>query len=116
MRDHAADEGRHHAYFAAFLRLLWAALEPAERRQASRLVPSSSTPSFWPDPEPRQELTAYEIAPEHVEQVLRETYAPHLVAAHASSAARRTLRYFEELGAFADQRAHDQLHELGLCG
>ncbi|HET9081693.1 MAG TPA: diiron oxygenase [Trebonia sp.] len=117
VRDHAVDEGRHHAYFAAFLRLLWAALDPAERRQASRLVPQLIDAFLRPDlPTLRQELTAYGITPEDVEQILAETYAPHVVAAHARSTARHTLRYFDELGAFDDQRARDQLHEHGLAG
>lgn len=117
VRDHAADEGRHHAYFAAFLRLLWAALDPAERLRAGRLVPQLIDVFLRPDlPALRQELLAYGMTPDQADQVLAETYAPHLVAAHSSSAAQRTLGYFEELGAFADQRALDRLRHYGLAG
>lgn len=34
VRDHAKDEGRHHAYFVAFLRYLWAQLDRPLRRTA----------------------------------------------------------------------------------
>lgn len=117
IRDHAVDEGRHHAYFAHFLRRLWDVLDPAGRRTAGALVPRLMDAFLRPDlPALRVELAGYGLARDEVRQVVSEVYAPEVVAAHARSTSQQTRRYFTELGAFDSAEAQEELHRYGLLG
>ncbi|OUC79303.1 diiron oxygenase, partial [Streptomyces swartbergensis] len=92
IRDHAADEGRHHVYFAAFLRYLWAALDPMARREAALIAAF-----LQPDTDAvRAELLGYGLTRDDAEQVLAEVYdertvAAHTRAAHTRATAKRTI-------------------------
>ncbi|MFH8337118.1 diiron oxygenase [Streptomyces sp. AM6-12] len=115
IRDHALDEGRHHAYFAHFLHRLWAHLEPAERETAGRLVPALMDAFLRPDLDAlREELTAYELTGDDAEQVLAEVYTPEVLSSHARATSQQTRRYFRELGAFESAAARDALAAYGL--
>ncbi|MEV5873802.1 diiron oxygenase [Streptomyces sp. NPDC052101] len=117
IRDHAVDEGRHHAYFAHFLHLLWARLEPAERRTAGRLVPSLMDAFLRPDLDAlRTELAGYDLTRDEVEQVAAEVYTPEVLGEHARATSQQTRRYFRDLGAFDTARAQDELAAYGLLG
>ncbi|MEU1513136.1 diiron oxygenase [Streptomyces sp. NPDC005811] len=110
IRDHALDEGRHHAYFAHFLQRLWAELDPAERRTASRLVPRLMDAFLRPDLDAlREELTGYGLSKDDAEQVLAEVYTPKVLGAHFRATSQQTRRYFHELGAFDDPMARAAL-------
>ncbi|KAB1935297.1 diiron oxygenase [Micromonospora sp. ALFpr18c] len=119
IRDHALDEGRHHAYFVAFLRVMWGQLDPTLREQAVALVPELIMTFIRPDlPGLRDELLGYGLTPDQVEQVLAETYPDHVVSAYARETAAQTVRYFTELGAMDSERIraeflrHDLLKEV----
>jgi hypothetical protein len=117
IRDHASDEGRHHAYFAAFLRHLWGQLSSAERRLAGQLVPRLAAAFLEPDlASIGAELTGYGLSRDEVACVLAEVYSPETVAEHARLTARHSLRYFEELGAFAAPEAQAGLVAYGFAG
>ncbi|HET6356855.1 diiron oxygenase [Streptomyces sp.] len=114
IRDHALDEGRHHAYFAVFLRHLWAQLLPRERQFAGRLVPKLMDAFLLPDLESlRTELTGYGLSADQVEQIIAEVYTPEVLSRHSRATSRMTRRYFEQLGAFDDPRALAELHAHG---
>jgi hypothetical protein len=116
VRDHASDEGRHHAYFAAFLRHLWGGLDPAGRRAAGRLLPALMHAFLQPDVDAiRVELVGYGLSRDAAEQVLREVYAPEVVRAHSRAVSQQTRRYFEDLDAFEDPEALDQLAAYGFA-
>ncbi|NWF29771.1 diiron oxygenase [Streptomyces sp. PKU-EA00015] len=116
IRDHAADEGRHHAYFAAFLRHLWGQLSTAERQFAGRLVPQLMDAFLLPDLESlRAELTGYGLSKEQVEQVVGEVYTPEVLSRHSRATSRMTRRYLDQLGAFDDPRAQAELHAHGYA-
>ncbi|MFF2773864.1 diiron oxygenase [Streptomyces sp. NPDC058052] len=115
VRDHASDEGRHHAYFAVFLRHLWGQLSPSERRTAGLLVPRLIEAFLRPDlPAVRHELDGYGLSRDEAERVIAETYTPEAVGAHLAATSRQTVRYFEGLGAFDDPEAADELRRHGI--
>ncbi|MFE2644587.1 diiron oxygenase [Streptomyces nigra] len=117
IRDHALDEGRHHAYFAVFLRHLWAQLSPPERRLAGRLVPRLMDAFLLPDLDSlRIELTGYGLSTDEAEQVITEVYTPDVLSEHTRVTSRMTRRYFEQLGAFDDPAALADLHAHGYTG
>ncbi len=117
IRDHAKDEGRHHAYFASFLRILWAQLDPAMRRVASRLVPRLIKAFLEPDrPAVRAELLGYGLTRDTVEGVLDEVYHPVVVSDHVRRVARKTVEYFTAVGALEDSAARAEFEHYLLVG
>ncbi|MDX8053969.1 diiron oxygenase [Lentzea sp. BCCO 10_0798] len=115
IRDHAQDEGRHHAYFASFLKYLWAQLDPAVRRELGPLLPDLVLAFLHPDlPAVREELLGYGLSRDDAEQVLAEVYDEHTVREYARDTARLTLRHFASVGVLDDPAARDRFEELGL--
>ncbi|MFJ7335488.1 diiron oxygenase [Streptomyces sp. NPDC101110] len=115
IRDHAADEGRHHVYFAAFLRYLWAALDPAARREAALLVPRLIAAFLQPDLDAvRAELLGYGLTRDDAEQVLAEVYDAKTVAAHTRATAKRTISYFVALDVLDDPMVEHEFRAHGL--
>lgn len=115
IRTHALDEGRHHAYFASFLRFLWAQLDPKLRTFAGGLVPRLVMTFLAPDLAAlRAELEGYSLTRDEVEQVLAEVYAPHVVASHARAVSRQTIAHFTAVGAFDDAAVVEELASYGL--
>jgi hypothetical protein len=116
IRDHALDEGRHHAYFAVFLRHLWGALDPARRRLAGRLAPRLMDAFLHPDLESmRTELVGHGMSKDLAEQVLGEVYTPAVLSRQMRATSRLTRRYLDELGAFDDPQAAAELHTYGYA-
>jgi hypothetical protein len=113
--DHAQDEGRHHAYFAVFLKFLWGQLTRAQRQRAALWVPRLADAFLGPDlAAVRGELTGYGMRRTEVDQVLAETFAADRTGRHRTAMARHTLRYFEELDAFDSQEGREALWEHGF--
>jgi hypothetical protein len=100
VRDHAEDEGRHHAYFRHFLTLLWHALDARQRRALGPLLPEIIDAFLAPDRHAHaHSLAAGGLSASEVAQVLAESYpAP---AGNARAAA-PTVRYFAEVGVLDD--------------
>jgi hypothetical protein len=116
IRDHAQDEGRHHAYFATFLKYLWRQLDPAVRRELGPLLPDLVLAFLHPDlPAVRQELLGYGLSRDDTEQVIAEVYDERTVREFARDTARLTLRHFASVGVFDDPAARDRFEELGLA-
>ncbi|PZT71872.1 MULTISPECIES: diiron oxygenase [unclassified Streptomyces] len=100
VQDHAADEGRHHTYFALFLKELWAQSDRAARRDVALLVPRMIDAFLRPDlPALRAELAGYGIGRDATEQILAEVFPEDLVRAASRNSARQTVRYLAQLGA-----------------
>ncbi|WP_433386937.1 diiron oxygenase [Micromonospora sp. KLBMP9576] len=115
IQDHAQDEGRHHAYFADFLRHMWRQLSPAERRRAGALVPRLIDAFLRPDlPAIRAELAGYGFDAGEVERIVSETYPPEVITLHTTTTSRQTMRHFDALGAFDGGPAAEELHRYGL--
>lgn len=115
IRDHAQDEGRHHAYFAVFLRQLWHQAGPGVRRAVGPLVPDLVFAFLNPDlPAVRAELLGYGLSRDDAEQVVAEVYDERTVREYARDTARLTMRHFAAVGALDDVATRDRAEELGL--
>jgi hypothetical protein len=115
IRDHAADEGRHHAYFAAFLRFLWAQLDRRTRRRAALLAPRLIDTFLRPDFDAaRLDLAGYGLARDSIEQILHEVYTDEVIREHVRSTARQTVRYLVALDVLDDPEAVAEFHRYGL--
>ncbi len=115
VRDHAMDEGRHHTYFALFLKELWAQSDPAERRVIGTLAPLMVDAFLRPDlPALHEELTGYGLDRDTVEQVLAEVFPQSLLRKSARDASQQTVQHFRRLGALDDPeiRAAFETYEL----
>lgn len=115
VRDHAVDEGRHHAYFAQYLRHLWAALDADERRFAACLFPELIDVFLRPDTaDVGEELLGYGLSRDDVEEVLADTFDEQVQAAYSRATAARLLGYLDEIGVLDDPRALDLARERDL--
>ena len=115
VRDHAEDEGRHHAYFRALLRELWPRLGDTQQRRLGVLVPRLVHGFLAPDlPHLRRLLDSVGLPAAEVDTVLDEAYAPERVAAEVAHAARRTVGYFAEVGALEHGSVADAFGRAGL--
>jgi hypothetical protein len=116
LQDHAVDEGRHHAFFAAFARHLWARLDTSERRWAGRLIPQLIDIFLHVDVAAIEaDLRTADLSPDEARQVAEETFLAADVAAQKRQTASRTIRYFDELDAFRDDEAQASLVRYGLA-
>ncbi|MCX4823170.1 diiron oxygenase [Streptomyces sp. NBC_01142] len=100
LRDHALDEGRHHTYFAIFLKYLWGQLSRSERRTAALMVPQLIHAFLRPDVDAmRGELKGYGFAEDAARQVVAEVLPESLIQESARTSATQTVRLFSTLGA-----------------
>jgi hypothetical protein len=115
LQDHAVDEGRHHAFFAAFARHLWVRLDAAERRWAGRLIPQLIDIFLTIDVGAVEaDLRAAGLSADDARHVIGETYLGPEATAQKRQAASRTIRYFGELEAFRPGEAQASLVRYGL--
>lgn len=115
IRDHASDEGRHHAFFAYFLRVLWGALTPNERTWSAIVVPRLINAFLAPDEDAvRNDLLFAGLGEDAVEQILSETYRTSGAHRQMAASATQTLSYFRTLGAFDTQQSIEELNRYGL--
>ena len=99
IRDHARDEGRHHAFFSAFFRDLWVRQDPAVRTRAARCLPQLIRGSLLPYIDPlRDALGEAGLDPPQTEEVLHDSYPIERLEAEMRSTARHTVQLFEETG------------------
>ncbi|MFI7002703.1 diiron oxygenase [Nocardia sp. NPDC050175] len=115
IRDHAADEGRHHTYFAHFLKELWAQSDRSTRRIAGLLAPEMILAFLRPDvPAMRAELVGYGFSRDTTEQILAEILPEELIQATARGAAQQTVRHFARLGVLDDAETMEAFQKHGL--
>ncbi|WP_380282914.1 diiron oxygenase [Kitasatospora purpeofusca] len=115
IRDHAMDEGRHHAYFAAFLHHLWGSLDIRQRQRAALLVPDLIDAFLQPDREAvRAELAGYGLTTDESYQVVAEVFTDEVVAQHTAATARQTVRHFAGLGVLDVPEVQERFLASGL--
>ncbi|POX58221.1 hypothetical protein C3492_39255 [Streptomyces sp. Ru62] len=115
VRDHALDEGRHHAYFAIFLRHLWGQLTPAVRHRAALQVPRLIRIFTDPDvPSVEAEITGYGLARDDAKRIVAELFPDAAVAAYAKNVAQQTVRHFASVGALDDEQVRTEFATHGL--
>ena len=115
VRDHAEDEGRHHAYFAAFFRELWQGMSPALRERAARCLPELVGRSLTPDLVPvRASLRAAGLGEAAVREIVADCHAPGLLRENVRNSARHTFHLFESVGVMDVPGARDAFTTAGL--
>jgi P-aminobenzoate N-oxygenase AurF/Coenzyme PQQ synthesis protein D (PqqD) len=115
VRDHAEDEGRHHAYFRSVLNRFWPALSPPERRALGPLLPGIVTAFLEPDyAYIRRALVAVGLDPDRAGQVVADSYPRAEVRRSCAEAARWTVRYVAEIGALDDPGTKAEFRAEGL--
>jgi hypothetical protein len=115
VRDHAEDEGRHHAYFRQVLRAFWPALSARERQAIGPLIPATVLAFLEPDYRATGlALRDIGLTGEEVSQVLAEALPHHQMVANAAKAARSAISYLAEAGALADPATAEAFAASGL--
>jgi hypothetical protein len=115
IRDHAVDEGRHHAYFASFLRHLWPQLSESEHQLAGRVVGPLIAVFLDPDVAGvRQDLASCGLSEDRIDEVVAECFAPERLQFQRQAMARQTLQYFTELGCFEHSEPQAALYKQRL--
>ncbi|MFC7930737.1 diiron oxygenase [Streptomyces cinereoruber] len=115
VRDHALDEGRHHAYFAVFLRHLWGQLTPATRRRAALRVPRLIRIFTDPDvPSVEREVVGYGFSRDDARRIVTELFPDAAVTAYAKTVSQQTVRHFASVGALDDEQVRAEFAAHGL--
>ncbi len=115
VRDHARDEGWHHAFFSWLFRELWAQQPPTLRVRIARCLPELIRSSLLPDLRPvRAALGATGLTPTQVEEVVRDSYSRVEVEKGMRAAARHALWLFEETGVLGVDGGREAFHAAGL--
>jgi hypothetical protein len=101
--DHAADEGRHHAYFRQLFEYLWPRLPAPLRRQVGMLLPEIVEAFLWPDePVLTAVLAAVDGGFEAPARIVAELVADDRVRADVRAGAQPTLRMLIQHGVLDD--------------
>ncbi|HEX2417102.1 MAG TPA: diiron oxygenase, partial [Micromonosporaceae bacterium] len=117
IRDHAEDEGRHHAYFRTVLHHFWPALDASDRRAIGPYLPEIILAFLEPDYQTvAGSLARIGHTAADVEQILAESWPTDRVRRDSAEAARYVIRYLEEVGALDDPRTKDAFTAAGLAG
>ena len=115
IRMHAADEGRHHSYFAQYLTQMWKSSSHDMRAQIAGLIPDAISAFLTPDlANMRAELEFLGLDRDAAQQVLDETYRPGMIREQKKHSARAILQYmtYLEIDQLPDVRDKLLLHEL----
>ncbi len=115
VRDHAADEGRHHAFFASFFTSLWGQLDIATRHQMALYLPSIIVRSLKPATGPAyQALRAAAFPDASAREIISDSYCREDVLAGIRKASAKTIRLFEEHGVLELPGVRERFAETGL--
>ncbi|MFJ4949534.1 diiron oxygenase [Streptomyces sp. NPDC088760] len=115
VKDHAIDEGRHHAYFAEFFKHLWGQLTTRERRLVARLLPEIIVESLQPATRSaRAALRHAGLSDDAVNTVINESYDRVSVLNGIIHASARTVALFEECGVLDIPEGRDAFARAGF--
>jgi hypothetical protein len=115
MRDHARDEGRHHAFFAWYLEVLWASLSRDQRRWAGSMLPRLIDAFISPDRGAMErDLLDVGLSRSLAREAVEETWSAPALHNQCVDAAARTIGYFRAVGALDDLHVVSDLIDLGL--
>jgi hypothetical protein len=115
VRDHAIDEGRHHAYFSAFFKHLWGQLDRPTRQFVAESLPDLVIRSLQPATAPAHAaLLASGFGQDKARQIVAESFAPDIVLAGIRHSAAKTLRLFAEVGVLDLPGSRERFFAKGL--
>lgn len=114
LRDHASDEGRHHTYFSALLRLLWEQLDFPARRFSAWVIPELISIFCMPDFRSiSAELATYGIDADDASSIVDDVFPAELLQANATTSARHLLKLLADLGiSDFDKEVHDRYEDF----
>lgn len=113
--DHAQDEGRHNAYFASLLKIVWPRLSETQKDEIGPLLPGFILGFLAPDLRQIQgDLEHAGVSTRRAVDMLQETYSAQASAATARAAARSTLRHFAEANVFSHGPSADAFYANDL--
>lgn len=111
--DHAADEGRHHAYFQQLFAHLWPRLPPATRRRAGVLLPRMMLAFLTPDAGAMTAVLA-DCGVDQPAAVVSDVLTDPRTADGIREGARPSLRMFRAQGVFDDPEVSAAFAAAGL--
>lgn len=115
VRDHAADERRHHAFFATLFRYLWGQLDPALRHRMGLYLPDLIVRSLWPPVQPaHRALVAGGCPEQQARQIVAESYDRPAVLRGIRAASAKTVRLFQANGLLDLPDVQQRFAEAGL--
>ena len=115
VRDHAEDEGKHHAYFRDLLKYFWHSLSPGQRRRLGPWLPLLVTAFLEPDYAAiSRSLLSAGFSMAQAEGIVSESYPIQMVRGSIADASRTTVQYFAEIGALDDSATLEAFHTAGL--
>jgi hypothetical protein len=115
VRDHARDEGRHHAYFSQFFRELWTGLDEPTRRQAAVALPRLIALSLRPTLQAvAGTLQAAGLSRGQASEVLADVYPDDEIRRTARQQSVQSVRLFRAAGVLDLPEAQAAFHEEGL--
>jgi hypothetical protein len=113
--DHAEDEGRHHAYFASLLDVVWPRMTPRQRATIGPLIARFIVEFLQPDfAAIRSGLAACGLPPNKVEEIVADSYPAQQIVTAARTMAKATLRLCERNGVFDEPGTRDCFQTFGL--
>lgn len=113
--DHAEDEGRHHAYFASLLEMIWPRMTPRQQACIGPLLPRFILAFLEPDMAAiRSELTGCGLEPDRTHEVIEESYPTQHVIAAARVMAKATVRLCERNGILEHSHTREHFQATGL--
>jgi hypothetical protein len=115
VRDHAADERRHHAFFSSIFPYLWGQLDETTRQQMALYLPSLIVRSLQPATRPaRQALQTAGFAESAARDIVAYSYRKDVVQASIRIASAKTVRLFQAHGVLDLPGVRDQFTAAGL--
>ncbi|HEX3147665.1 MAG TPA: diiron oxygenase [Gemmataceae bacterium] len=115
VRDHAEDEGLHHAYFTAFFDCFWPQVRQPHQEMLGALIPRFIRIFLEPDRRGLYDaLRAQRLTPDQAEQAVEESYPESLLAEDARYAAQATIAMVERHGLLEDSCVRDAFVAYGL--
>jgi hypothetical protein len=113
--DHAIDEARHHLYFSRLFPYLWSALNKQERILIGTLLPRFIWIFLEPDQSALQTILAdFNLKPQEIELVIKESYPLLQVTTGIRKAARATLAILEKNQVFEEPKILEAFQSSGL--
>jgi hypothetical protein len=115
VRDHAIDEGRHHAFFSSFFRYLWGQLDTPTRNLVADYLPLLVLRSLRPATDPaRAALLNSGFDAEQVREIVTDSYSRDRVLASVRHSAAKTIRLFDDVGVLDRPGVRDNFIQHGL--
>jgi hypothetical protein len=115
VRDHVADEVRHHAYFTLMFKSFWQRLTQAEQVKVAPALPNIIVRSLAPNTaSARLALTEVGLNSQEVQEVLSVSYSEKQNLEAAQTAAKKTIAMFARAGVFSTAEAREAFAQAGL--